>query len=406
MDMKKKLDQTYMPDKNAKAEKMIVGLSGGLDSYVAAYLLKIQKHDLIGVTILTGWDDYPGDQESVLSCVINNDHLTSIKAFCHQLGIPHVVVKLNSEFKERVVEPWMADRATGVYPNPCWHCHDVRMLAIYDRAKQMGVKKIATGHFAKLFHHDVHNTTFVHSSNDELHDQSALLSRLPQGLLHALELPLSDLQKKEVLRLGENFGLSGTGKKIEIHHCLPWNDIAKEYTLKKIPPRFQKAGQVILVTDNSTVTEHDGIMPHIYGEVIKAKDASNPSDLYLVDYNYQEKKLLVADDSYFKRNRVLLTECIITEETPWSEPVHGGMKISDEVFVDCWIHPKSNAAAFVEWDEKVALKEGEILSVFRKRGKNSKVFLTGKVQFILEEKVPEAAEGEKKHVKVDYTCDY
>ena len=404
MDMKKKLNEAYMPDKSARAEKIAVALSGGIDSFVAAYLLKIQKQELIGLTAITGWEDYPGDQESTLSCVINNERLNVIKEFCHQLGIPHQTVKITSEFKEKVVEPWMADRAFGAFPNPCWNCHDTRMIALYERMKQMGAKYLATGHFAKLFHNDVHGTAFVHSSNDEQNDQSLMLARLPQEILNVLTLPLSDLQKKEVLKLSENFGLVGTNKKIKVFDCLPWDDVAREYVHKKIPLRFNKPGEIILADDLSSVTEHEGMWPHYYGELLKAKSSGVKEDLYLVDFNYQEKKLVVSGAEYFQRNRILLTDCEITQETPVMIPSHGALKISDDVYVDCWIHPKSLRAAYLEWDEKIALKEGEILGVYRKKGKNSKVYLTGKVQFLKEERVP--VEGEKKSVKVDYASDY
>lgn len=393
-----------MPDKSARAQKIVVALSGGIDSYVAAYLLKIQKHDLIGVTAVTGWEDFGGDEESVLSCVITGTKLAAIKEFCHQIGIPHFAVKASSEFKENVVEPWIANRAFGEQPTPCWNCHDMRMRALYDKMVQLGAKYLATGHFAKLFHHDAHDTTFVHSSNDEQFDQSLLLARLPQPILNHLMLPLSDLQKKEVLKLAENFGLAGNGKKTKIHECFPWNDQTKEYVDKRIPPRFRKGGEIFSLEENIGVSEHEGVFPHVYGEMIKGKNSGVKDDLYLVDYVHQEKKILAAESSYFKRNRIFLTDCEVAQETPWTEPLHGSIKISDDLFVDCWVHPKSLRSAYVEWDEKVILKEGEMLGVFRKKGKNSKVYLTGKIRFLAEEKVE--AEGEKKYVKVDYASDY
>ncbi len=404
MDMKKKLDQTYMPDKNARAEKVVVAMSGGIDSFVAAYLLKIQKHELMAVTVLTGWEDSNLDEESQLSCFITGTKLTVIKDFCHQIGIPHSTLKITSEFKERVVEPWMAERAFGELPNPCWNCHEVRLLALHDKMKQLGAKHMATGHYAKLFHNDAHGTTFVHSSNDEHFDQSMLLSRLPQQILHSLMLPLSDLQKKEVLKLAENFGLSGLNKKIEIHHCLPWDEPQQEYVKKKIPARFQKPGEVIDVNDKGTVSELETLLPHFYGELLVPKSTVAKEDLYFVDFNYQDKKYLVAETAYFKRNRILLTECEITAETPWSDPMPGSLKISEDLSVDCWIHPKTLRSAFVEWEEKVDLKEGMIAGVFRKKGKNSKIYVSGKVKFLPEEKAE--VEGEKKNVKVDYAVDY
>jgi tRNA-uridine 2-sulfurtransferase len=404
MDMKKKLDQAYMPDKNNRIDKVAVAMSGGIDSFVAAYLLKIQKHELMGITVLTGWEDSGVDEEGQLSCFINSQRLTMVKDFCHQIGIPHSTVKISAEFRERVVESWMADRTFGKLPQPCWSCHEVRMHALYDKMKQLGAKYLATGHFAKLFHHEAHGTTFVHSSNDEHFDQSLLLARLPQDILHSLMLPLSDLQKKEVIKLAENFGLSGLNKKMAMHQCFPWNETSQSFVEKKIPARFMKPGEVVDVSDKGTVSELEKLLPHAYGDLIVPKNTVSKEDLFLVDYNYPEKKYLAGKIQYFSRNRILLTDCEVTEETPWSEPVHASLKVSDDLSVDCWVHPKSLRSAFVEWDEKIDLKEGMIVGVYRKKGKNSKVYVSGKVKFLPEEKVQ--VEGEKQNAKVDYAVDY
>src|SRR6476620_8985275 len=109
MDMKKKLENAYAPDKNGRKEKVILGLFG-LDSFVTAYLLKIQKYDLIGVTIVNSWDEYTGDQESTFSCHSSPQRLDKIKEFCNKLGIPLQIVKSSIEFKDEVVETWIADK--------------------------------------------------------------------------------------------------------------------------------------------------------------------------------------------------------------------------------------------------------------------------------------------------------
>jgi tRNA-uridine 2-sulfurtransferase len=206
MDMKKKLENAYNPDKQTRKEKVVVGLSGGIDSYVTAYLLKIQKYELFAVTVVNAWDDYPSDSSEILSCHVNQQKIDELKEFCQKMGIPLQVVKATGEFKENVIEPWLADRATGRLPKQCWNCHEERMQIIYNKMVEAGATRMATGHYAKLFHHEAHGSVFVHTSNDEVNDQSALLSRLPHEILSSLILPLSDLSKKEVLKLAENFG--------------------------------------------------------------------------------------------------------------------------------------------------------------------------------------------------------
>ncbi len=393
--MKQKLTETYLPDKSGRAEKVVVALSGGLDSYIAAYLLKIQKFDLIGVTVLINWEKGLSPQENYLSCSMDETRIASIKDFCHQLNIPHHSIKA-SEFPEAVVEKWVASRVTGSLSNACWSCHDLRMNLVYEKMLQLGIKTFATGHYAKVFHHETHKTAYVHTSNEEQYDQSALLSRLPQEVLNHISLPLSDLTKKEVIKLAENFGLSSLPRTLEMHHCFPATEASTEYVLKRVPGSYQKRGELTLYGDD--LTEHEGMLQWTYGQKIEVRD--QPSQEFLMaGMIFSNKKVAVAPKDFFVKKRILLIEAALSEETPITEPLKGFIKTSE-----CWIHPKELNSYYIEIDEPIHFWEGEIVTINRKRGKNAKVLLTGKVRFIAEEKVE--PHEEQKNVKVDFSRDY
>src|SRR5690606_16473862 len=98
MSQQHKIDEVYQPENKARQQRVVVGLSGGVASYVVAYLLKIQKYDLIGVTVATDWEGYQGDKTQTLSCYLDEPRLTQIKEFCHQLKIPHFTIKAQAEF--------------------------------------------------------------------------------------------------------------------------------------------------------------------------------------------------------------------------------------------------------------------------------------------------------------------
>ncbi len=404
MDMKKKLEEAYLPEKDARKKKVVVGLSGGISSFVTAYLLKIQKYDLIGVTVSTSWENYEGDQGSTLSCFMNQAKIESIQAFCHSIGIPHMVLKASDEFKDIVVENWLTSRIAGKNPVPCWSCHELRMRLLYEKMKQLGAEAVATGHFAKLFHQEAHHSVYVHSSNDEVHDQSNLLSRLPHDILASLMLPLSDLQKSEVLKLAENFGLESVPKKVEIHHCFEPSPDTNAFLEKNIPLKLRLGGELMSVDNVDSYGDHEGIDHYQYGQVIEISPQYRPSaTVYVSKYTVLDKKLLVGEESYFSRQEVFLTQCNITEETPWHEPLKGVMKTAQEEVVDCWVYPKNLNAAVVRWETPHKVLEGEIVSIYKKRGKNSKVFLSGKVRYIPDEPVDE--EGVPL-AKVDYSRNF
>lgn len=404
MDMKKKLDNAYNPDKQGQKEKIVIGLSGGIDSYVTAYLLKIQKYELIGVTVANNWDDFTGDGSKIFSCHTDQNKLEEMKEFCHKIGIPLHIIKASNEFKESVVEPWLADKAMGKFPKPCWNCHELRMKLIYEKMVEVGAKHIATGHFAKLFHHESHGTVFVHTSNDELHDQSALLSRVPHEILNSLILPLSDLSKKEVLKLAENFGLTEDNKKIPIHQCLKWNEELAALVAKKMPKKYLKEGEISSSDGMESFGQHEGVQSHTLGEEIEYRDSGKPKKAIFGHFSFSEKKMVMYDPSFFIRDKFLLTKCHISEEVSFIEPVKGYVIFSQDEMIECWIHPKPLSSVFVELLEKHKLLNGQILGVVKKKGKNSKLFLTGEVQMLPPD--PEIPEGEQSVPKVNYCLDF
>lgn len=405
MDMKKKLENAYAPDKKSRKEKILIGLSGGIDSYVTAYLLKIQKYDLSAVTIITQWDEIPPDSaDSVFSCHIGPSRIEEIKDFCHKLGIPVQIVKASAEFKESVVEPWMGDRILGRRTRPCWNCHDLRMALLFDKMKEMGANKIATGHYAKLFHHESHGSVFVHTSNDDVYDQSALLSRLSHEILDCLLLPLSDLTRKEVLKLGENFGLVAESRKIKMNQCLSNQEILTTVFEKRVPKKLLSEGEISCPDGSETYGQHEGAHHFNSGETYEFKDNGKSFKGIVAGYNYAEKRIIVVPNDFLMRNKVMLINCRFSEEVSWPEPVKGFVAFSHENVVECWIHPKSLSSVYLEFSENQRLINGEIISVIKKKGKNSKVLLTGQIRLLPLEPAP--SEGEESVPKANHFLDF
>jgi tRNA-specific 2-thiouridylase len=404
MDMKKKLDDIYNPDKGDQKSKVVIGLSGGIISYVTAYLLKIQKYELVAVTISNSWEDYSGDVSQVFSCHNDTKKIDEIKEFCHKLGIPHHVVKASNEFKETVIEPWLADKLLGRFPRPCWNCHALRMKLLYEKMLEVGANHMATGHFAKLFRHQSHGTVFVHTSNDEQHDQSALLSRLPHDILNSLVLPLSDLSKNEVLKLAENFGFTQDNKKIAFQSCLKWSDEIAQLVIKKIPKKFIKGGEITSEDSIQSYGRHDGVFFHTFGEEYEYQVSGKPMKGYFGNYAYSEKRMILYDADYFLRDKFVLTNCIMSEEVSWVEPLKGFVLLPHLEFAECWIHLKPLGCVLIEMSEKHKLLNGQILGIVKKKGKNSKIFLTGEVLLLKIE--PETPEGVQSVQKVNYSLDF
>lgn len=397
MGTQNKLPEGYLPDKGARKEKVIIALSGGLDSLVSAYLLKIQKYELLAVTIVPGGAEFGEARATTLSCAVTEQKLEAIEAFTHQLGIPHFVVRLSGEFRDRVIDRWVSRKALGQYPDQCLLCHDLRMDVLHHKMKELGGKFLATGHFAKVFRQDPNGQAVVQTSNDEVHDQSALLSRLPQEILQVLLLPLSDLQKKEVGKLAENFGLTTGVDKLPFSKCLSVTEVTEKFLEGELPERFRKDGEVADGEDNR-VGDHEGVFRHTPGKIVIPSERKDP--LLFSRYVPAEKKIIVRSGEWFLRDRVVLRNCSVPIGTPWGSPFRGVL-VRGANFFEGWFYPKTLTSCAVELDEKASLLEGEVLHVLRKKGRNSRVLLSGSVKFV-QGPGPEGDES----VKVDYALDF
>jgi len=408
MPSKNQINSVYYPDKVDTKKKLIIGISGSIDSLVAAYLLKIQKYDLIGVVITPSWDKFKGDKSKNLSCFIDDQKIEFIQNFCQQLKIPVDLVKSSGEFSTKIVESWVGSKLTGTLSSACWSCHELRMKILFERMNAFGAKGIATGHYAKIFYHAGHNTHFIHSSNDEDCDQSSLLLRLPKEIIRVLHLPLSDLLKKEVLKLAENFGIPSLKKDISIHQCFPTQEETRQFLEETIPKKMNQLGDVIVLDqpDMASLGQHKGIIQYTYAESISTDGLSKKGTYYLSRYSFQDKKLMIETDRQFLQDEILLLDCAFSEEVLWSEPLMGFIQLGQAHFIPCWIFPKSLKSAHVVWEGKNQVLEGIVVSIFKRKGKNAKILLSGKVRYIAPKKSSTEGMVETKKKSVDYSRDF
>jgi tRNA-specific 2-thiouridylase len=182
-------------------------MSGGVDSAVAA-LLAAEHGEAVGVT-LELWSDPENDGD--LSCC-SAQAVRGARALAHGLGMAHVSIDLRAEFRAGVVEPWLAEHAAGLTPNPCVRCNgNVRLDAMIELADRLGCATLATGHYARVVWEDEDARRdappLLRTAADEGKDQSYVLAALSPGSLARLRFPLGDMHKSEVRALAERAGL-------------------------------------------------------------------------------------------------------------------------------------------------------------------------------------------------------
>jgi tRNA-uridine 2-sulfurtransferase len=222
--------------------RVVVGLSGGVDSAVSAYLLKQQGYDVVGI-FMKNWED---DDDSEY-CSSNEDFVDAASV-ADVLGIEIEHVNFASDYKDRVFAEFLREYQAGRTPNPDVLCNaEIKFKAFLDHAMRLGAEKIATGHYARVRERD--GAFQLLKGLDDTKDQSYFLHRLNQAQLSKTLFPVGELRKTEVRRVAEEIQLPNAKKKDSTGICFigerPFRDFLNRYISKEPGPIKDERGRVI-----------------------------------------------------------------------------------------------------------------------------------------------------------------
>lgn len=191
--------------------KVLVGMSGGLDSSVAAALLIEQGYECIGVYLNLWADPTTFDLDDKKKFPQNKccsiESLMFARSICQKLGIPFYSVNLEKTFKTNVVDYFLEEHKSGETPNPCVRCNKtIKFGAFFEKMKELGCDYLATGHYAKLI--EKNGKISLHRGEDNTKDQTYFLYNLSQKKLNRLKFPIGNYNKDEVRELAKKFGLT------------------------------------------------------------------------------------------------------------------------------------------------------------------------------------------------------
>jgi tRNA-specific 2-thiouridylase len=235
---------------------VVVGLSGGVDSAVAALLLKHLGWKVIGL-FMKNWEDDDSDE----FCASRQD-LIDVMSIADVIGIDVEVVNFAAEYRERVFAEFLAEYQAGRTPNPDVLCNsEIKFKAFLDHALQLGADRIATGHYAGVREFDGQYQLL--KAEDGTKDQSYFLYRLNQAQLAKTLFPLADLYKREVRKIAEAEGLPVAAKKDSTGICFIGERPFKEFLSRYLPPQ---PGEIRRLDNDEVVGTHDGLMYHTLGQ--------------------------------------------------------------------------------------------------------------------------------------------
>lgn len=240
-------------------KKVVVGLSGGVDSAVSAYLLKQQGYDVIGATMQIWQDEIPKDKENTGITAVDD-----ARKIAEQLGIQHYVLNLRAEFKQNVVSYFIDSYNKGRTPNPCIRCNRyVKWEALLDRAKEFGAEYVATGHYAKIVKLDNGRYSITNAAS-ATKDQTYALFQLTQEQLAHTIMPLGDYEKTEIRRIAGEAGIFVAQKKDSQDMCFVpdgryANFIWRETGERAVPGNF-------VDVEGNILGKHKGIIFYTVGQ--------------------------------------------------------------------------------------------------------------------------------------------
>jgi len=288
-----------------KKEKIVLGISGGVDSSVAALLLQKDGYDVHGV-FMKNWDD----KHAI--CSAEDDYADALSV-CKKLDIPLKKIDYTSQYKDKVFKQFLDDHVHGLTPNPDVLCNkEIKFEVFQNYAKEIGATKIATGHYADK--HTTDATCYLKKATDLSKDQSYFLHQLGQSELKDTIFPLGKILKKDVRTIAKKHALINYNKKDSTGICFigerKYNDFVGKYlTTEK---------GIIQSIDGEILGKHDG---HIYftigqrrGLGIGARFSAEDKPWYVVKKDIQRNVVFVAQG---ENHPALFSKTIIVEHINW-----------------------------------------------------------------------------------------
>lgn len=272
-------------------EKVLVGMSGGVDSSVCATLLKKQGFSVGGVTLnlVEGFDE---------------SSVADAKAVCDKLDIPHFTVNLQEEFKNKVITDFNDEYIKGNTPNPCIVCNKyIKFGEMLKIAKDNGYSKIATGHYAQI-KRDENGRYLLCKAGDVTKDQTYVLYCLSQEQLASVEFPLGKLSKAQVREIAENENLINAKRKDSQDICfVPDGDYAS--FIEKTAGYFSKTGDYVN-RKGEKIGEHKGVIHYTIGQR-KGIGIALGKPAFVISKDAQTNKVVLGDEEFLFYKKVLVT---------------------------------------------------------------------------------------------------
>ncbi len=244
----------------AVKDRIVIAMSGGVDSSVAAAMVVEDGHDAVGITMKL----YSTPQNQYKKSCCSPDDLFDARVVSDRLGIPFYVANYEKEFQKRVIDYFVDEYRRGRTPNPCVACNNhLKFDILLDRSLKLGAKFLATGHFARIDHSG--EVPVMRKGLDDSKDQSYFLFGIPREALSRIMFPLGEMTKEQVRDRARKMGLETADKPESQEICFVTGASYKDFVEKRLAEEEKTPGQIVY-EDGTIVGPHDGIHNFTVGQ--------------------------------------------------------------------------------------------------------------------------------------------